>query len=41
MFSMILQIGGVWNIINGIISAVQGANFSDANRNGKLKFWYQ
>jgi len=41
MFSMILQLGGVGNLIFGIITAVAGANISDESRNGKLKFWYQ
>jgi len=41
MFSMILQLGGVGNLIVGIIAAVAGANISHEKSNGKLKFWYQ
>jgi len=41
MLSMILQLGGVGDLINGIATAVAGDFVDDENRNGKFDFWYQ
>jgi len=41
MLSMILQIGGLWNIISGITIATLSHNADEEHRNGKFDFWYQ
>jgi len=40
MLSMILQIGGLWNIIGGITTAAASHHFDEEHRNGKFDFWY-
>jgi len=38
---MILQIGGLWNIIGGITTAATSGHVAEDQRNGKFDFWYQ
>jgi len=41
MLSIILQIGGLWNIVGGITRAVAASHhIKEEQRNGKFDFWY-
>jgi succinate-acetate transporter protein len=41
MLSMILQIGGLANLITGITTAALSDSFDAESKKGKFDFWYQ